>query len=96
MIERDKAEYCMEGALGNHSKAWVLLEGYPTTSNMQKEIVKTTNDTKINNTILSIRAMHMRQHIQIMPIPLMKHQIMERSKNKSQERFMIYYQKECM
>lgn len=46
MIERDKAEYCMEGALGNHSKAWVLLEGYPTTSNMQKEIVKTTNDTK--------------------------------------------------
>ena len=36
----------MEGALGNHSKAWVLLEGYPTTSNMQKEIVKTTNDTK--------------------------------------------------
>lgn len=48
IIERDKKEYGLEKAIGNHSKGWVLLEGYPTTSTMNKEIVKTTNDTNNN------------------------------------------------
>lgn len=52
IIERDKKEYGLEKALGNHSKGWVLLEGYPTTSTMNKEVVKTTNDT--NNHLYDI------------------------------------------